>query len=820
MNRCYRVIFNYALGVWQCVSEIAKARGKSSSKTVLAPLAVAVAMASSPAMALVYDGIHNLNELNITDTSNSIHKQNTIVNTNALTVSSYPPARLEVYDNAQLNVSGDADVGKSGVGELHFTTGAKGSVHGSLNLGVNQGSSGFLNIAGIGAGQDKGKTRVYAKTINVGNNGQIAISDDGTLSADSINIGGGELQIFSGGNLNVGNIIRDPQQQGEALIAFNNADIKIEGGNQNNFFAGFTTNDRIEFSDGGLEFNTNGFDVTINPNAIIRNVSTKPVDEQIGFVKRGKGTLTMHLDTVDVGDILTIDDGVVKIIGQDHALNGEELRIRLTDANNYGQLLWEGKLDVSKGKLSVQARDAVRQLINNNTAAQWNDVVKATTLSGQFGQFDVVDDNGNSMQNTGLNPVYAGNSVHLKLDGTTTPTTPTTPTNVYDFPFHEHFPYNQNPSALAMAPAFAHVLENNDHLKTTLNLNFNRVANKEQAAAQLISELQPTVNAQAANVVYEQQNMITQSINDRIFGTRTSIAQGSDSADTRSLFRRSDDLSNQVWVQTFAYDHNLDEKNQMAGYDGNSYGAIVGMDGMLSDNLKLGVALGYSKGDIDSTATIARQNLKSDSVQAYVYGDYAANDATHLNGFVSYGNSNMETQRDITVVDTYQAKADYDSDILQVGIGVDHRIGSEHNHISPYAQLRFTKISNDAYQETGLPDSLSALHYQVAKQSYNTLRSTLGVHFAKSVGNNTQLVGHLAGHAEQFNDQNTQFAFAGQPDVSFVGSTQERKRFSGSAGLGLRHQLSTTTEISGQYAGEFRSNQQDHGVILQFKHKF
>lgn len=53
MNRSYRVIFNRALGVWQCVSEIAKARGKSSSKVVLAPLAVAVAVASSPAMAEV-----------------------------------------------------------------------------------------------------------------------------------------------------------------------------------------------------------------------------------------------------------------------------------------------------------------------------------------------------------------------------------------------------------------------------------------------------------------------------------------------------------------------------------------------------------------------------------------------------------------------------------------------------------------------------------------------------------------------------------------------------------------------------------------------
>lgn len=39
MNHIYRVIFNTALGVWQCVSKIARAKGKSkSSKTAKALL--------------------------------------------------------------------------------------------------------------------------------------------------------------------------------------------------------------------------------------------------------------------------------------------------------------------------------------------------------------------------------------------------------------------------------------------------------------------------------------------------------------------------------------------------------------------------------------------------------------------------------------------------------------------------------------------------------------------------------------------------------------------------------------------------------------
>ena len=64
MNHVYRVVFNRALGVYQCVSEIAKSRGKSSGKSqvtmtsasskrsfVLNPLMLALLAVSAPAMA-------------------------------------------------------------------------------------------------------------------------------------------------------------------------------------------------------------------------------------------------------------------------------------------------------------------------------------------------------------------------------------------------------------------------------------------------------------------------------------------------------------------------------------------------------------------------------------------------------------------------------------------------------------------------------------------------------------------------------------------------------------------------------------------------
>ncbi len=917
MNRSYRVIFNRALGVWQCVSEITKARGKSSSKAVLAPLAVAVAVASSPAMAEVK--IINTDQ---THTGSQTHKSHddtvliasehgtqatvtfsngatgamtakgdhanddykyfsighkgkgtlnidnaTVQSADSMIIGAYSHIDTNVspnreYANGTVNLSNKANltvndyliVGDGGNGTLNVNTSSL-AVAKSIVLGASDFGTGTINIDGTKTGEGANKTTVHAGENVVITNGTINVYHDGTLSAGNSVIlgeGGGDavLNVTKGGNVNAGNIVRSPNAK--SAVVHLQGDIKAMG-NQDNFFAGFTANDRIEMGDGGLEFNTNGFDVTINPNAVIRYVGTKPDSEQVGFVKRGAGMLTMDINSADFGSLLTINEGVMQIVSDtDYAMDGEELRIALTDANNYGQLLWEGKLDVSKGKLSVQARDAVRQLINSNTATQWNDVVKATTLSGQFGQFDVVDNNGVAIQNTGINPVYEGNSVHLKLASVTKPTQPVEPVQPVEptkpvepvqpveptkpvepaqptdpFPFHPNFPHyhavqkTQATGLGNLAKALDTVLTADTTLGAIVNLaeKAEDATKPEQNAANFVAGLQPVVNAKAANIIHEQQNIATQSITDRIFNTRTSIAQGSD-ADGRSVFKRSEDLSNQVWIQALGYSHQLDKKDQLAGYDGSSYGTVIGVDGMLTDNLRVGGAVGYSKGDLDSVGA-TKQSLKSDTTQGYLYADYAASEETHLNGFVSYGTSNIKTERDVTLASTTQvAKADYDSSISQAGFGIDHRIGSEHNHVSPYFQVRFTQVQTDAYAETGLSQNLSGLHYQSDKQKYHTLRHTAGVHFAKALANNVQLTGHLAGHYDQSSNDRVLMAFEGQPEQLFDANVRKAEKLAGSAGLGLRFQPSQALELGAQYSGEFRKDQQDHGAVLQLKYKF
>lgn len=60
MNHIYRVIFNPVLGVWQSVSELAKAKGKSSSKlktATLTKIAGLIAISAFSAQSLASGGV-------------------------------------------------------------------------------------------------------------------------------------------------------------------------------------------------------------------------------------------------------------------------------------------------------------------------------------------------------------------------------------------------------------------------------------------------------------------------------------------------------------------------------------------------------------------------------------------------------------------------------------------------------------------------------------------------------------------------------------------------------------------------------------------
>lgn len=188
MNHVYRVVFNHSLGVYQCVSELAKSHGKSSGKSqvatkfLLTPLAVALLCASGSAMAVAYDNgqTTTINDDVYFVENDTVSNQGTELVVNKL-----------ILEKTETGQPSELFINNKGTVTANDITG----VVGNATIKVSgQGSS--FNAQGILIGQNDGS-------------GNLLVKSNGSVTADNLWIGNQELNAQGGntGNVNIDNAI-------------------------------------------------------------------------------------------------------------------------------------------------------------------------------------------------------------------------------------------------------------------------------------------------------------------------------------------------------------------------------------------------------------------------------------------------------------------------------------------------------------------------------------------------------------------------------------------------------------------------------------
>lgn len=737
--------------------------------------------------------------------------------------------------DASLVVEDTLKIGSYGLGSLSITNNA--------TLMAKAVYVGGLDYSEGGVGPQ------YIGTTNMRDNNLLLDTDYSFAYPYSLSGRNAELSITNGGVVITDEISRKtselPQSNIYKVEALPKFLVNIDGGtirtNQSTtLFHGFSEHDTVTVGTQGMVIDTHGHDVDIFENVtMVGDAGTYDVGmAKGGLVKTGAGTLTVSSTSLNenlakqkqklAGDIV-VEQGALNIHG-DYKLNNQTLHLGLNSLDNYGQFQVSGQLELSNSTLNLRASEIVRGLLSTDSTEQtWDNLVTAGELVGEFDNYQLVDNQGNNLNHSvhiDLKSAVNHIGITAKMKNAVNANT-TTNTTTQSLQFSHAV--NQRASVNDNLRGVARVLDQSmtdttqgvgKVLDTLMSVN-NDLRDNDSKKAELVQQLQSDIQSQAPQIVQQQANLATSSIAERVFQSRQDTAQGSDSDEMHSLFKRSQNINHQVWLQGIGKEHKTEIEHQ-SGYKGHSYGAVIGADGLVSDDFRMGVAVAYTDSDID---TLNRaQNLQADVVQGYLYGDYAVDDQVHLNGFVGYGRAKVNTKRDFDLENLVngQATAQYDSDITQAGIGVDYRIGSLQRHISPYVQLNYTRIENDAYQEkvTDSTGRLSALGQNVSANAFDQLRATVGVHFAQPLGNQVQMIGQLAGHAEQGDDIQINTAFNGSPHLNFTQTAEEQDKYSASVGLGLRFQPTASTEISGQYHGELSKHTENHGGALMFKWKF
>ena len=655
------------------------------------------------------------------------------------------------------------------------------------------------------------------------------------------NEGSGTLRVVNNGFLAVDNISRGVDST-LSDVYFDHADLTI-GNDQTNLFGNFTDKQAIKIGSNGLILDVLENDVTINPNAVLTgNVGSVDWNNvKGGFAKIGTGTLTMSSNSKQWTGETLITEGILKLNGNYTMVANESLGIALDvedegNLDSYGKLLVNGTADISKGGLKVYASDAIKNLSGNN---EWKDIVKATTRVGEFTKIS---------DNSPLVSFYADysdpNAVHLKMGAPTPPVvtppvvtpeppvvTPEPPVVTPEPPVVTPEPPVVTPEPPVVTPEPPVVTPEPPVTDTTFveSVNTQSQRNDVGIAYALDRAIQDQISngdndlakALISSTTNFNQNQLAAAANQLqplFMGATNRIITDTNYAASEAVTEhRATTTERNVWAKLIGNTGSHDAENGVTGYEADSYGAIVGLDMPINNDLNLGVAVSYINTDADTDGGRLDHKLTAKNWQVLGYGNYAASEATHVNFHAGAGSSAVKGERHLSILTNAIARSDYDVDTLRAGLGVDHRIGSEQRHVTPFAQVNYAQAKSDSYRETGA----GVYNLNVDENRYESMRWTAGLKMSQYLTPQFAITGQLAAAIEN-GDQNSDItaSFVGLSNDRFTTIGQEVGREIGIVGIGISYMPTIKTTLSAGYRSEWRENYDDQGASVALQTTF
>ncbi|WP_438012168.1 autotransporter domain-containing protein [Psychrobacter raelei] len=428
MNHVYRVVFNRALGVYQCVSEIAKSRGKSSGKSAtsrssnhlsttfkLTALSVGLGLSGiGQAEVLddggsytwsgnVYYGIDDTITNNTTFQADNIYLSNkTPASKLDITNSGKVNAKLTILTNdavttidaGQLN-SDTLSIGYEGTGSINANNGAVINAAQGINIGDGNSKkgNGALNISGA-------NSKINSSIFGVGanGNGQFSASDSANVNVESMVLGRsdasnqGKVTVSDKGtDVTINNVLIVGEYGTGILDIKDGAKLNTKAISVGNFAE--SKDSTIDVSGQGSAINNDGLllvgdlgegTLTVSDGATVNSKA----DIVFGRVKgsQGSGVITGENSTISSnGDILVGVSGTGSLTASNASkiITSEEIYVGRDEGSN-GTLLVQGeRSSIEAATLTSGGNGTGSTTISNKATATINGV---TRISG-YGNF-------------------------------------------------------------------------------------------------------------------------------------------------------------------------------------------------------------------------------------------------------------------------------------------------------------------------------------------------------------------------------------------------------------------------------------------------
>jgi len=258
-----------------------------------------------------------------------------------------------------------------------------------------------------------------------------------------------------------------------------------------------------------------------------------------------------------------------------------------------------------------------------------------------------------------------------------------------------------------------------------------------------------------------------------------------------------------VWAQGLYNYAKLDGSN---GYKGKTKGIAMGVDGMLTDNLKLGIAYAYTTTDVDTDTS----NTDVDTHTGVLYGEYLFGNA-FVNAATTYSYSKYDGSSSGLLGNI---GSDYHMDSIYGQVMTGYHFDVNNNILlTPETGLRYLWSKAHAYTDTadqhidahtsntwtGVLGGRASMEFATEKAVF-TPELKLAATYDLHRGNGSSSV-HLANGS------------------SYVVEGEALKRFGIETGASLGMTIDNM-DFSLSYEGKFKKDYQDHTGMINFRYNF
>lgn len=330
----------------------------------------------------------------------------------------------------------------------------------------------------------------------------------------------------------------------------------------------------------------------------------------------------------------------------------------------------------------------------------------------------------------------------------------------------------------------------------------------------IFDALSGEVHASVKGVLIDDSRFVREAATDRV---RAAFSATNTSAESDGGFATTstDTKGLAVWSRAFGSWGQWPSDGNAATLDRTIGGLFVGADGLVAENVRLGVIAGhsYSNFDVDARASSGKS-------RAYHLGGYGGSQwgALGLRFGAAYSWHNIETDRVVAFPGFFDSpSADYDAATAQAFGELGYRIDTPGASLEPFVGLAYVNLHTDGFTENGGAAALAS-----ANTNTNVTFTTIGVRTSASLmlgATRVNLHGTL-GWRHAFGDTTplSRLSFAGSDAFTIAGVPIGQDAGVVKAGIDLN--LSSVSTLGLSYDGQFSSDSTDQSVRATLSLKF